>query len=424
MDDGWGVMQAKTLAIDFGTSNSAAAILRDGGVARVPIDGENETFPTAVFFPDDKGPMRIGAAATEALTSGEDGRYMRALKSVLGQPLAHEERVISGRRRNILEIITAFLHELRQRAETATGHRFRYALAGRPVHFHSSDPRKDLQAEQDLRSCYLQAGFDGVSFLAEPEAAALASQGLGALGEIGLVVDIGGGTSDFSIFRTAQTGPVILASHGIRLGGTDFDRAVALSHSMPLLGLGGHLRSESGNGLLPVPSALYMDLATWAKIPFLYTVETRRMVAQMRRAAVEPKGIARFSAVLELELGHDLAFAVEHGKIAANAGRKGARIEMGFVETGLAAPIDRNSLFEALARYEGAVSKAISETLVMAGVDRDQVRRIILVGGSSLMSLVSNAVRVVCPMADIGRADAFAAVVDGLALATGRSNSQ
>ncbi|WP_420346039.1 Hsp70 family protein [Pelagibius sp.] len=410
-------MQANTLAIDFGTSNSAAAVMREGAVHRIPIEGRDETLPTAVFFPAGQAPMRIGMAATEALTSGEEGRYLRALKSVLGLPLAHEERLIGGRRRSVVEIIAAFLRELRQRAETATGQRFRYALSGRPVHFHSSDPRKDRQAEQDLHACYLAAGFDAVTFLAEPEAAALASRTLRRTGDIGVVVDIGGGTSDFSVFRTTQSGPVILASHGIRLGGTDFDQAIALSHCMPLLGLGGELRSETGPGLLPVPSAPYVDLATWAKIPFLYNAETRRRVAQMRRLAVDPTGIARLASVLELELGHELGFAVERGKIAANEGQDSAVIEMGFVEAGLTAPLARNALVAALADREAEIAEAVSETLVLAGVDRRAVRRVVLVGGSSLMALVSRAVLAVCPSAEMRRAGAFTAVVDGLAFA-------
>ena len=50
------------LALDFGTSNSAAALAHPGGIWRVPIDGR-DTLPTAVFFPADGGAMRIGEAA-------------------------------------------------------------------------------------------------------------------------------------------------------------------------------------------------------------------------------------------------------------------------------------------------------------------------------------------------------------------------
>jgi len=410
-------MQTQTLAIDFGTSNSAAAVPYSGGIYRIPVERGAETLPTAVFFPEGEGAMRIGAAAADALIAGAEGRYMRALKSVLGLPLMHEQRLIGDRRRTLSGIVTAFLAELRQRSEVATGLRFSRALSGRPVHFHTADPDKDARAEADLRACYLAAGFDEVAFLAEPEAAALACQEMGATGDLGLIVDIGGGTSDFSVFRTAGGRPEILATHGIRLGGTDFDHAVSMTHAMPLLGLGGQLRRQMGGGLVPVPRAPYVDLATWAKIPFLYTAETRRMVDGMARLAVDRAGMGRFATVLELELGHDLAFAVERGKIGANGAAAAGRIDMGSVEPGLAVPVTAESLTAALVDSRAALRDAAAETLGIAGLEPEAIGRIILVGGSSLMRFVSEEVGALCPRATILRSEAFTAVVDGLARA-------
>lgn len=405
------------LAIDFGTSNSAAALPYDGGTYRIPIEQGSDTLPTAVFFPADGGPMRIGAAAAAALTRGDEGRYMRALKSVLGLPLLHESRLIGGRRRTLADVTTAFLSELRQRAEAATGLSFRHALSGRPVHFHSANPAKDAQAEADLRACYHAAGFEDVAFLSEPEAAALACHRPGA--GLGLIVDIGGGTSDFSVFRSTGGRPDILASHGIRLGGTDFDQAVSLSHAMPLLGLGGQLRRHLGGDLLPVPRAPYVDLATWAKIPFLYTPETRRLVADMVKVAVEPAAMARLQKVLQDELGHSLAFAVERGKIAANRTDGSGRIALHEIEAGLSAEITADSLNAALDRHRSALGTAAAETVALAGCAPAQVDEVILVGGSSLMRLVTEEMRSLFPAAAIRTADAFTAIVDGLAIAAG-----
>ncbi|AGT11232.1 Hsp70 family protein [Paracoccus aminophilus] len=406
-----------TLAIDFGTSNSAAAILVDGAIRRIEIARGEETLPTAVFFAARGGQMQIGQDAVEALIAGDEGRFMRALKSILGTSLFHESRLIGGKRRTLAEIVTAFLATLKTRAEAATGHSFTRALSGRPVHFHSSDPERDARAEEDLRACYLAAGFETVDFMFEPEAAALAAHSLGKAGETGLIVDIGGGTSDFSIFRTDAGRVTILASHGLRLGGTDFDHAVSMAHAMPLLGHGGELRRTFGEGLLPVPNAVYAELSTWAKIPFLYNRDTTRLVEDMVKHAVEPVKMARLATVLDLELGHELAFSVEKGKIAANSNGAAQNIDMSFIERGLAAPISTDSLDAALAAYRQDLHRAIIETLALAEVAPGDIGRIILVGGSSLMALVAEAARAACPEAEVSLSEAFTAVVDGLALA-------
>lgn len=407
-------MTEAVLAVDFGTSNSAAAVLADGRVRRLPIEAGAETLPTAVFFPVG-GAMQIGQAATEALIEGEEGRYMRSLKSVLGTPLMHETRLIGGKRRSLADVITAFLTTLRERAEAQTGQQFRRVLSGRPVHFHTADAARDAQAEADLRACYLAAGFAEVAFLPEPEAAARAS--VGEAGEVGLIVDIGGGTSDFTLFRRAS-GVEILASHGVRLGGTDFDHAISLSHVMPEFGLGGELTRTLGEGRLPVPKAVYVDLASWAMIPFLYTAEVRRMVDDLVAHAVDRVRMERLRTVLRDELGHDVAFAVERGKIAANGGARGA-IPLGLVEPGLNVPVTEGTMNAALGDAREGLVRAVYDTLTLAQTAPGGVDHVILVGGSSLMRVVADVMRQICPGARVSRAEAFTAVVDGLALATG-----
>ncbi|QXT39551.1 Hsp70 family protein [Gymnodinialimonas ceratoperidinii] len=406
------------LAVDFGTSNSAAALLREGQITRIEVEAGEATLPTAVFFPADGSAMQIGTQAAQSLIAGEEGRYMRALKSILGVPLLHETRLLGGKRRTVAEVITAFLTTLRDRAEAQAGHPVTHALSGRPVRFHSDDSERDAQAEADLRGCYLAAGFTEVDFLPEPEAAAISCQGMGAPEGLGLIVDIGGGTSDFSVFRNGARGPEILASHGIRLGGTDFDHAVSMAHAMPVLGLGGQLRRTMGAGLLPVPRAPYVELSTWAKIPFLYTQDTRRMVADMVRHAVDRPAMERFAEVLELELGHELAFAVERGKIAANNGAEAAAIDMGALERGLRISLSETDLDRDLAPTRSALRDAMDETLQRADVEGRQIARIILVGGSSLMGFIAAEAQAICPEAKVLRSNAFTAVVDGLALAT------
>ncbi|WP_417256515.1 Hsp70 family protein [Celeribacter halophilus] len=404
-----------TVGIDFGTSNSALGLAVNGTTWLVELEPGEKTLPTAVFF-DAKGGMRLGSAANRALIDGEEGRYMRALKSVLGTPLLRETRPIGAKRQSLLEVIAQFLATLKTRTEEQLRQPVTGVVSGRPVHFHSKDAERDAQAERDLREAYEMAGFQRVRFLAEPEAAALAAQDLQP-SEIGLVVDIGGGTSDFTLFRKEGGKVDVLASHGIRLGGTHFDRALSLAHAMPLLGAGTQLRRTLGDGLLPMPATLFNDLATWQKIPFLYTRETLGKVRDLERHAVEPDKLSRLVEVIEAELGHDLAFAVEAAKIVANGGRD-AQIDLALIEKGLSAPLVSQALADDLAGYRAELSEAISETLTLAGLSAEAVGAVVYVGGSSLMHVVETACRAVLPEARALRGEAFTAVVDGLAIAS------
>lgn len=403
-----------TLGIDFGTSNSAAGIAVGGLPHLIELEPGEQTLPTAVFFEEDGSQMDIGSRATRALIEGEEGRFMRALKSVLGTSLMHEERRIQGRRMTFVQIIARFLSEVKERSEKAMGQEFTHALSGRPVQFHSADPERNARAEDDLRACYLAAGFEDVRFMFEPEAALRATPPAPGLG---LIVDIGGGTSDFTAFRQDDSGATtILGSHGVRIGGTDFDRRIGIEHVMPELGRGSLIRNTLGQDALPAPTRIFNDLATWAMIPFLYTPETRRMAQELARQAVEPVKLQRLVKVLEEELGHDLAFSVERGKIAVNAGNA-TRISMGMVERGLSVPLTEEDLRSALSEAVSGIAEAAAETLALSQITPGSVDRIVLVGGSSLMRVVQLAVHGVCPGARIESGKALTGVADGLALA-------
>lgn len=257
------------LGIDFGTSNSAVATIENGAVKRLQMEPDSDTLPSAIFFDFTTRKSSIGSIANAALMEGLEGRYMRSLKRVLGTSLMREKRYMMGQRLDFFDIISGFLAELKARAERAEGKTFNRVLSGRPVHFHD-DPAKDRQAELDLWECYHMAGFTSVDFLFEPEAAAIANNVLDQKSALGLIIDIGGGTSDYSVFQSVpREGNAIniLASHGERIGGTDFDKTVNVQNFMPLLGKDGQLRRVLSAGTTSAPIALFNDLATWVENP-------------------------------------------------------------------------------------------------------------------------------------------------------------
>lgn len=414
-----------TLGVDFGTSNSAAGMMQNGEPHVIELEPGNETLPTSVFFDFADGAMLIGSAANAALIDGRDGRFMRSLKSVLGTSLMREKRHIMGEELTFIDIIGRFLQVVKTNAETASGQRFKRALSGRPVHFHSADSQKDAQALVDLRECYMAAGFDDVRFMYEPEAAALANKGLTQIGDIGLIVDIGGGTSDFSLFKSLQNGVKIMASHGVRVGGTDFDKSISVDHVMPLFGKGAQIGREMGEGTFSAPNAIFNDLATWQMIPFLYSGDTRRDVTQMQRLAREPQLFGRLAEVLKMELGHDVAFAVEKAKIAANRDDCAqAWLDLGVVEKGLAVSIGARDMDGSLMVHAEKIRACALRILSMAGVPAERVNKVVFVGGSSLMSVIEQVMAAIFPVAELEYSDAFTAIVDGLAIASARPFDQ
>jgi hypothetical chaperone protein len=294
------------------------------------------------------------------------------------------------------------------------------------VQFHSNDPTRNAQALVDLTESYRRAGFADVRFLNEPEAAALASRAALHAGDLGLVVDIGGGTSDFTLFRQGAGDEIeILASHGVRIGGTDFDRRLSIAKVMPQLGRGSEIRHAFGKDTHIAPNAIFNDLATWQKIPFLYGPDTRRAAAELARYAVHPKRLARLVKVLEEELGHDLAFAVEAGKIMANdPSQCDPVIRLDMLKPGAALALPPAFMTRKLAPLADQIGAAALDTLAAADLPPEAVNTLIFVGGSGLMQVVEEAMRSRFAQAQLYRGAAMTAIVSGLALRAGGAFEQ
>lgn len=414
---------APGLGVDFGTSNTAVGYMQDGRPRLISFAPGQTTIPTTFFFDFDTRRMLIGEPANQALLDGTEGRFMRALKRILGTPLMHERRQLLNEQVTFVGIIGRFLAQVKARAEAEAGVSFDRVLSGRPVVFHAVGDPREAAAEADLRACYLAAGFREVEFMPEPEAAAIAGGALEEAGVTGLIVDVGGGTSDFSLYRSGRDGVTILANHGVRIGGTDFDRAINFDWVMPHLGKGTELRKTFGSGSTPTPNHIFNDLATWEKIAFLYTPQNRRLAAEMVRLAHQPKKLTRLAKVLQDELGHDLSFAVERGKIAANGGAERASIRLDRIEPDLVISLSADALTASLVRHAEALASGARETLRIAGLDVTCVEKVVYVGGSSLMALVSQTMKIQFPQAVHSYSEVFTAVADGLAIAAGGARS-
>jgi len=406
------------LGVDFGTSNSAAAYLSGSEVVHVELEAGRDTIPTALFFDVHEKQILSGSSANQALLDGLDGRYMRALKSVLGTALMRERRMLLGRRTDFFEVITEFLRQLKTSAEASAGMAFDHVVAGRPVYFHKRDTDRDAQAQADLKACYLKAGFSSVEFMFEPEAAALASAGGAPAGTVGLVVDIGGGTSDFTLFQSRRDGIKILSSNGLRVGGTDFDRQISFDHFMPLVGRGHDLKRRLPDGIIQAPAHIFGELSTWEKIPFLYDKKTEMFAEGLLRDAVDPTIFSRLVKILHMRLGHDLAFLAEDTKFSYNQRAEKSLVDLSLIEPGLTTPLSIDGFDKSLSKFGEQIAEVIRETLESGQIAVNDIERVITVGGSSSMSIVTEAIADCLPNIRIQQGDVFTSIVDGLAMAT------
>lgn len=404
--------------LDFGTSNSTLSLVEAETVRMAQMEGDLPTIPSAIFFDFEEGSTHFGRDAIDIYMEAGEGRMMRALKSILGTSTMSETTMIANERRPFTDILGIFLAHMKRTAEAQSGHELTHVVMGRPVHFIDTDEDADKEGETALRDIAHSVGFKHIEFEFEPVAAAREFASTVQRQELALIIDIGGGTSDFTILKLTpdeKTGKhaqsTILANAGIHIGGTDFDRWLSLAKVMPHLGYQSPM-SKQGR-LMPV--GFYHDLATWQKINFLYNHQTRFDLKQLQKDAKKPHLIDRFLHLLEMKDGHRLALATEEAKIALSD-KEQTIIDLGFIEKQLNAQVTSTELAEALNDGVGRVELTITEALAQAGVDRTSITALFLTGGSTRMPLVRHALTKDFPDAEIFEGDAFGSVGRGLGL--------
>ena len=403
--------------LDFGTSNSAIGVAREGTAALAPIEAGNTLIPSAVFFDyETLGWVLFGNEAISAYVGQTEGRLMRALKSILGSPLIDDETSLGGRKVPLREVVEIFVRHLKQKAEAFAGQEITSAVHGRPVRFVDDDDKADARAQVVLEAIARQAGFRDVTFVYEPIAAAHQYEQTVQKEELVLIADIGGGTSDFSVVRVgpqrrgrADRGDDVLANAGVRVGGTDFDTALSLAAVMPLLGLGSKLVEKN----LPMPNAPYHELATWPTINFAYTYKNERALAELASLAREPKKVERLLKVVRQRLGHRLAFAVEDAKIALSAEQRAA-VPLSFLEASLAITATRVGFDRAIDARLDRLHKTASDCIAAAGLKPPAIDTIFLTGGSSRVPSVRAAIGRAAPSARLAGGSDLLSVALGL----------
>ena len=410
---------ADACGVDFGTSNSTVGWSRPhhAASALLALEDGKTTLPSVVFFNAEDEAVYFGRAALASYLAGNEGRLMRSLKSLLGTSLIDGQTEVMGRALPFRMLLTQFYAELKHRAEVSAGRSFDSAVLGRPVHFVDDDPVADRLAEATMLEIAQAVGFRHIEFQYEPIAAAFDYESTIGGEELVLIADIGGGTSDFSLVRLAPSRALdvdrrgdILASAGVHIGGTDFDKYLSLSAVMPMLGMGSTLKNGS-----EVPSSYYFNLATWHTINLAYTQKTWTQLQGVLHDAGEREKLTRLLDLVTQRAGHWLAIKVEQAKIALSDAPEVA-LSLERLAGAPTLTLTRAGFDQSIDHLVGRVADTVTGLLRDAGLKPDQIDTVFFTGGSSGVPLLRERVGALLPTARRVEGDLFGSIGAGLAL--------
>ncbi|KHL91712.1 molecular chaperone DnaK [Paenibacillus sp. IHB B 3415] len=206
---------SKVIGIDLGTTNSCVAVMEGGEAVVIPNPEGARTTPSVVGFKKD-GERIVGETAKRQAITNPD-RTIASIKRHMGT--SHKES-IDGKDYSAQEISAMILQKLKSDAEAYLGQTVTQAVITVPAYFNDSQ----RQATKDAGKI---AGLEVLRIVNEPTAAALAYGLEKSEDQTILVYDLGGGTFDVSILELGDGFFEVKATSGDnRLGGDDFDQLV------------------------------------------------------------------------------------------------------------------------------------------------------------------------------------------------------
>ncbi len=204
----------KIIGIDLGTTNSCVAVIEGGNPTVIANSEGSRTTPSVVAF-QQNGERIVGQVAKrQAVTNAE--KTIMSIKKEMGSSYTVD---IDGKKYTPQEISAMVLSKLKADAESYLGETVTQAVITVPAYF--SDSQR--QATKDAGKI---AGLEVLRIINEPTAAALA-YGMNDTDQKVMVYDLGGGTFDVSILEIGDGVFEVLSTNGdTRLGGDDFDERI------------------------------------------------------------------------------------------------------------------------------------------------------------------------------------------------------
>ncbi|MDD2582243.1 MAG: Hsp70 family protein [Desulfuromonadaceae bacterium] len=409
--------------IDFGTTNSALSVFRNGTVEVVAVDGNGragELMRSVLYFSEENEIYAGDEAIYQYVSDGAAGRFMQSIKTFLPNT-SFDSTEIFGKRYTIDDLVAIILGKLKERGEAYVGYPVDSVVLGRPVVF-STDSAKDAVAEKRLERAARKSGFKNIWFQYEPVAAALAFEDTLQAGQERTVFigDFGGGTSDFSVIRVkggafdrSDRRSDVLSLGGVYVAGDKFDSQIMWDKVAHHFGRHARYKTMGKDEWVNIPKSIIYTLCQWHRIPLLRARKTRELIRVIKGTVDDREAIEHLENIISDNYGFFLFQAIEKAKCELSV-REQARIS--FSERGLCISEDLGkSEFETLnAENFQHIAVCIDEVVARSGLRPAQIDTVFLTGGTSRIPHIRTMFAERFGRDKLENRDAFTSVVHGL----------
>lgn len=409
-------------AIDYGTSNSLLAAT-DGTVttppvALDPLAPDPTVLRSVLYFPS-QNLCYYGQAAIDMYGENQaEGRLIRSIKKYLPSE-SFVGSWIDDRMVRLEDLISYFLLEMKKRASIELGVESDTLLLGRPAKF-SDDSAKDRLAQYRLAKAAELAGFKHVEFLAEPLAAAFELRKRLTESKTVLVVDLGGGTSDFTVIRIgphAYRDEDLLAIGGVSVAGDVIDGAIMKDEIAPWFGSKVKYKVPMGRNVLEMPKSLLDHICSPADIAQLRRSEYMDFFRNVRSWALtndDKEKLDRLFVLVEDQLGFELFERIDSTKRAFSTVER-ATFSFDYPGIEIKEEITKAEFDNLVAQPTEKILNVMDDTLKAAGLIPEKIDLVYCTGGTSKLGLIQDGLRARFSEEKIVKTNFFHSVIEGLA---------
>lgn len=409
--------------IDFGTTNSALSVYRNGSVEVVAVDGNDRSgeLMRSVLYFNEEHEIYVGEEAIrQYVDDGANGRFMQSIKTFLPNT-SFDSTEVFGKRYAIDDLVAIILRNIKARGEAHVGCPVESVVLGRPVVF-STDPAKDAVAEQRLEKAARKAGFKNIWFQYEPVAAALAFEEMLQTGQerIVFIGDFGGGTSDFSVIRVkggafarSDRRSDVLSLGGVYVAGDKFDSQIMWDKVAHHFGRYARYKTMGKDEWVNVPRSIIHTLCQWHRIPLLRSRKTREHIRVIKGTTDDRQAIEHLENIISDNYGFFLFQAIEKAKCELS-GQEQALISFRERDLCIDEEIGKGE-FEAInGENIRQISECIDEVVACSGLTPAQMDTVFLTGGTSRIPRIQALFAERFGRDKLDNRNAFTSVVHGL----------